>query len=190
MTHLNDKVLILNKSWIPIRVKTVKESIKVIYRLRASIVNPIDYSVYNWLEWTKLDVKDGENFIQTSRNRIKVPEVVVLGQYNKIPHYNVRLSKKNIFVRDLQRCQYSGKVLSRKDADIDHVVPKSKGGKTTWDNLVVCSKQINREKANKSVKEAGLELLRKPYKPQYHPIITDPNEEYPKSWEKFIKIRV
>lgn len=186
MTFLTKPVLVLNKLWTPIRVITVKRAFKLVFSERASIVLPDDYSVYNWEEWSKIAVPATEDGIQTTRNRIKIPEVIVLLRYDKIHQKGVRLTKKNIFLRDKYICQYTGKQMKGSEADIDHVVPKSKGGKSTWDNLVVCSKEINRLKRDRTPEEAGLTLIKQPAKPSYEKLMVDPKMDIPESWRKFI----
>ena len=183
---LNKYVLILNKSWIPIRIKNVKTAIKLVFNKRACFVDPVDYSVYNWQEWFSIDIKD-EEYIHCSHNKkMKIPEWVILTKYNQIPNYNVKLTKRNIFIRDKYKCQYSGKTVDLKEGDIDHIIPKSRGGKTEWNNLVVCSKDINRAKSNRTPEEAQLELLKKPIKPKFQNLFLDPNKKYPKSFYKLL----
>ena len=187
MKSLENPVLVLNKNWIAIRVKDVKTAIKLVFRERSHFVDPGDYSVYNWEEWLLTDIKEGEEYIQcTHDRRVKIPEIVILNNYDKVPSYDLRLSKRNIFIRDQFKCQYTGKVIDTKEADIDHVIPRSKGGKTTWDNLVVASKKVNRKKSNRTPEEAGLKLIKKPHKPRYNSVFIDPRKKYPESWNKFI----
>lgn len=186
MSSLKRPVLVLNKVWIPIRVITVKRALKLLFADRASTILADDYSVYNWAAWAAKDAKDDEPGIQTAYRRIRVPEVIVLLRYDKVHRKNIRLTKKNIYIRDRYKCQYTGKQMSHKDADIDHVVPRSHGGKNSWDNLVVCSRAINREKGDRTPEEAGLKLIKKPTKPNSDQILIDPKMDIPSSWEKFI----
>jgi len=178
--NIKKPVLILNKGWIAIRVKTVKDAIKLVFREKALFVDVNDYSVYNWEKWILLPIKEQNKIIQTTRNCIRRPEVVVLTDYSKIPNYNVKLTRKNLFVRDNFTCQYTGKEVNFDNADIDHVIPLSKGGKNTWNNLVVSSIKINRKKGNRTNGEAGLKLLKKPEKPKYTSIMIDPRIKYQK----------
>jgi 5-methylcytosine-specific restriction endonuclease McrA len=98
----------------------------------------------------------------------------------------MKLTKRNIFLRDNFTCQYTGKTVSTKNADIDHVIPKAQGGRTSWENLVVCSKDVNRKKADRTPQEAGLRLLKRPCKPEPQVIYIDPRMDMPPSWKKFI----
>lgn len=187
MTFLNDNVLVLNKNWIAIRIRTVKEVIKLLCRIeRASIVDINDYSVYSWKKWVNVKVTINDKFIKTSRKKIKVPEVIILNKYDKFTISGLNLTKKNLLIRDNYSCQYTGKKLNEKTADIDHVIPKSRGGKSDWTNLVVSDKKINREKANKTPEEAGFKLLNKPVKPKGRILLIDPKITILNSWKKFI----
>ena len=104
---------------------------------------------------------------------------------------SIKLTKRNIYIRDKYRCQYTGKQLKFNEANIDHVVPKAKGGKNTWDNLVVCSKDINSIKGDKTNEEAGLKLIKKPTKPSTDSPykLFDTRFNMPESWSKFIKVK-
>jgi 5-methylcytosine-specific restriction endonuclease McrA len=186
MGVLNKLVLILNKNWIAIRVKNVRIAILLTSRERACIVDPLDYNVYKWEEWIKLKVKEKEEYISTTSFNIRIPEIIILTQYGKVPDYDVRLTKKNISIRDQYKCQYTGEKLNPKDADIDHIVPKSKGGKTSWDNLVFTSKKLNRKKGNKHLRETGLKLVKKPKKPKARTLLLNSMKKMPETWTKFL----
>jgi len=187
MSSLSRPVLVLNKMWIPIRIVSVKRCLKLVFADKASMVDPSDYSVYDWENWAELDSSMDKYSIQTTSSKIKVPEVVILLKYDKVHRKNMRLTKKNIYIRDKYRCQYSGKQIGYKDADIDHIIPRSKGGRNSWDNMVVCAKNINKIKADRTPEEAGLTLIKKPIKPSSGCLLIDPKLDTPVSWNKFIK---
>jgi len=187
MSVLDNPVLVLNKNWYPIRVKNVKSAIQIVSRMRAVFIDPSDYSLYTWKEWLQFIPKEDELGILTPNTRVRVPEVVLLTAYGKIPDKAPRLTRKHIFIRDNYKCQYTGEDVNMKNADIDHIIPSSRGGKNNWGNLVVCSKTVNRKKGNKTPEEAGLELIRKPMKPTGSHLMIDPKMERPESWSNFIK---
>lgn len=189
MDKLKKPVLVLNKVWVPIRVIPAIRAFTLLFAGKASVVDVSNYAVFTWDEWSKLIPSEDELVILTSNADIKLPEVIVLSNYDKIPKKGMKLTKRNIFLRDGFTCQYSGEKVNTKNADIDHVIPKSRGGRTSWDNLVVCSKPINRKKGDKTPKEAGLKLLKSPCKPEPQVIYIDPRMDMPKSWEKFIAKR-
>jgi 5-methylcytosine-specific restriction endonuclease McrA len=185
-SKLSEQVLVLNKNWLAIRVRNAKKAIMLLSRDRACVVDTNDYSIYKWDDWINLPCEEGEG-ISTTRGEIKVPSVILLTVYGKIPKSAPRLTKKNLFIRDGYTCQYTGKKVSTKDADIDHIIPSSRNGKNSWDNMVVCSKKVNRMKADKTLVEAGLKLIKKPKKPSGTNLMLDPRIEIPEAWSKFIK---
>ena len=186
MSSLNRLVLVLNKMWIPIRIASVKRCLKLIFANKASIVDPSDYAVYSWDNWIEMDSSTDKYVISTTSKDLKVPEVIVLLKYDKVYIKDLKLTKKNLYIRDKYRCQYTGKQVSYEEADIDHVIPRSKGGKNSWENMVVCSKEVNRQKANRTPDEAGFKLIRKPAKPSNKRLLIDPKMNIPSSWTKFI----
>jgi len=191
MSSLDMPVLVLNKIWIPIRVASVKRCLKLIFSNKASLVDPSDYSVYRWEKWLSLDTTGDDHVIFTTRDSIKVPEVIVLLNYDKIYTKDLRLTKKNIYIRDKYKCQYTGKQLNFDETNIDHIIPRSRGGMNTWENMVVCTKEINSLKGDKTPEEAGLKLITQPIKPSAngpHNLI-DPKFKIPESWSRFVKIK-
>jgi hypothetical protein len=187
MKLIDRPVLVLNKSWIPIRIITVKRACTLVFAEKASIILPSDYSLYNWNNWLNFELGEGEIGIEMVHGKMKLPEVIVLLKFNKANLSGVKLTKRNLYIRDSNVCQYSGKKISSKNADIDHILPKSRGGKTSWENMVVCSKEINRLKGNKTPEEAGLKLIKKPEKPIYTKIMLDPKLNVPSSWTNFLQ---
>lgn len=191
---LNSGVLVLNKSWMPIRVQNLRRAISKVTNNRAKFVDPETFLLYSWEEWLKsfaIPNKDTENLdyeiIRSKNFSFKKPFVAVCTKYNKIPNTHLKLTKRNLLIRDHFKCMYSGEKLSYKTATVDHVVPKSKGGKTTWDNLVICSFEVNIKKANRTPEEAGLKLLKIPKKPQWSPVYEMIHKSRSKYWGKFIK---
>jgi len=187
MSALNKPVLVLNKVWLPIRVITALRAFKLIFAGKASAVDSETYYVYNWKKWTEQPVSESDDSVSTVNFLIKVPEVIVLSKYDKVFKKKAKLTKRNIYIRDGYKCQYSGKQVRNTEADIDHVVPRSQGGKNTWENMVVCSKELNRKKGNKRPEEVGLQLIRKPMKPDESKLLIDPKIKRPASWDKFIR---
>ena len=184
-----NKVLILNKGWNAIKARSVLEGIKLVFRDRACIVDTETYELYDWLGWVQLPIKEGEEFITSSSSDIRIPEVIVLTDYNKVPNFDIRLTKRNIYLRDKGVCQYTGEKLGKHDYDVDHIQPKSRGGKNSWPNMVLCDKKVNRKKADRTPEEAGLKLIRKPFKPKTSTIMIEPGYKEPESWSKFLKRR-
>lgn len=188
MSTLNKPIMVLNKNWMSIRIIPAYRAITLVFAGKASAVDTEDWSVYNWEKWSERGLSEKSyGFITTSSCDIELPEIIVLSTYDKVFRKDVRLTKRNIYIRDGYRCQYTGKKLKETDADIDHVKPRSKGGANDWGNMVVCTKEINRMKADRTPEQAGLKLIRKPKKPNTDRMLIDPKIKVPESWNKFVK---
>lgn len=180
--------MVLNKSWMPIRIVPAYRAITLVFAGKASAIDINDWSVYNWERWSERGLSENPyGTLCTSSCDIELPEIIVLSTYNKVFRKDVRLTKRNIYIRDGYRCQYTGKKIKESEADIDHVKPRSKGGTNSWGNMVVCTKEINRIKADRTPEQAGLKLIRKPKKPDTDRMLIDPKIKVPESWAKFIK---
>ena len=188
MSSLNKGVLVLNKMWLPIRVIPAIRAITLVFAGKASAIDVRDWSAYSWEHWVKRDVSENPyGVITTSQSDIEIPDIIVLSKYDKVFRKEVRLTKRNIKIRDENKCQYTGKTMKESEMDVDHITPRSQGGKNEWSNMVLCSKEINRTKANRTPEQAGLKLIRKPVKPRSDKLLFDPKIKIRESWSKFIK---
>lgn len=128
-------------------------------------------------------------YVRTAHDQIQLPSVVAHLEYIP-PPAEAKFTKFNIFLRDEFRCQYTGEKHPPKDLTFDHVIPRSRGGKTTWDNIVTAYRPINEMKDDKTPKEAGLQLLKKPHRPTYHELLNKGRKYPPKylheSWEDYL----
>ena len=193
---LSIPTLVLNKQWDVVRVSTVEQAIVKACSGRAKLIAPESMYAYTWDDWLdNFSLPVGEapedwdfdfKMIKTPKLQVRAPRVMVFEGYKKYPKIKVRLSRKNVFIRDNFICLYSGKKLSFKDATIDHVIPVDQGGKTTWNNLVTCDKHVNVKKANKTPQEAGLKLIKEPKEPAWHPRYSRYVNDCPEDWNKFI----
>jgi len=183
--------LVLNKGWTPISIMPVKKAITKVMSDLARIVDPNDYQLYAFEDWMMLPVAEGDLFIPTSNSKVRVPEIIVLQEYEKLPLREVKLTRRNLLIRDNYTCQYTGKRINMDTATMDHVVPRSRGGGSTWENLVMCCLDINSKKADRTPDEAGLKLLKKPERPKWSPVYARfarlASSTIPSSWSKFIK---
>jgi 5-methylcytosine-specific restriction endonuclease McrA len=123
-----------------------------------------------WDEWIALPVRPQDNSVQTVRGAIRVPTVIVAVNFAKVPKKRPKLCAKTIRERDGNRCQYTGEVLKPDEGSLDHVVPRSRGGKDAWENLVWSSKDVNSRKGNRLPHEVGLKLLSVPHAPKELPV--------------------
>jgi hypothetical protein len=122
--------------------------------------------VRNFSDWMDLDVRDLDDYVMTVRGPIRMPTIVVCATFGKMLSNRVIFpTNRNIFKRDNYTCAYTGKKLQKSELSVDHILPKSRGGKNTWENLVTCDKTVNCEKADRTPDEAGLKLQIKPKKP-------------------------
>jgi 5-methylcytosine-specific restriction endonuclease McrA len=185
---LSSGVLVLNKSWIAVQIATARRAISLIYQGLARVIDVHDeYKTYNFESWCDLSAAETEEVVQSVSFKIKIPEIIVLTMYNDLPRREVILSRKNIFERDKNTCQYCSKKCSREDLTIDHVIPRSRGGKNMWDNLVIACYPCNTRKSNRLPSEAGMSLLRTPKRPNWIPHIGVQFSQVKRlSWQKFV----
>lgn len=155
-------VLVLNKNWHPLNVVTSFSALKLVYTNVAASICIETMTPHNWREWTQMNLNDSYQSINTPQATIKIPKVILLLKTVELPLLTPKLTSNNIYIRDNFMCQYTGKKLSCKERSIDHIIPKSRGGKTTWSNCVLCHKDVNLKKGNKTPKEAGLVLINTP----------------------------
>jgi 5-methylcytosine-specific restriction endonuclease McrA len=182
-------VLVLNRSWQPIHTKTVAEAICM---LATDVATALDIDGQNmqavkWTDWMKLPVRETDCAVHTSKMAIRVPTVIVLCNYAKVPKKRPKLSSKTIWERDNGICQYTGRKLSPEEANIDHVLPRSKGGATSWENCVLADKKVNSRKADRLPQEAGLKLSRAPQAPKELPVsLFIRNKHGVQDWNHFL----
>lgn len=186
MSTLNNPVLTLNRLWQAVNVSTVARAITLLWNESAKVVDPDTYQLYTWEDWAELEPKDGELFIQAIRQRIRIPEVVVLTAYDKLPTSAVTFSRRNVFKRDHWQCQYCGKQPNHDEITIDHITPRSRGGESNWTNCVLACMDCNTKKANMSLSEVtGMKLRKAPVKPNWRPMYARHHLRC-ESWSKFV----
>lgn len=182
---LSRPTLILNRNWQPVGVQSVARTLVKLWNGSARVVDPNSYQLYEWSDWARLAPDDGEPFIQTPHFRLRVPEVITLTHYDRLPSRTVAFSRRNIFKRDSFTCQYCQHKPGSEELTIDHVLPKSRGGATTWENCVVACIDCNARKANRTPDEARMPLRRKPTQPRWKPFYASHGARID-SWAKFI----
>lgn len=185
-------VLVLNSGWVPIGVKRLKEAITAVYDNSEwqllhieKIQEELSIHPVSWEEWLQLDASDQSNHIKTLRGNIKIPTVIISKNYSKVHFRKFKPNKTGIYVRDKGTCQYTGKKLTKTNCSIDHLIPKSRGGTNTWDNMVLCDKTINNKKGSKLPEEFNIKVKNKPKEPPVVPaaqLITTRHSD----WEYFI----
>ena len=169
-TLLNTKVLMLNRSYLPIHVTSVRRAFALLYQGLARAVNE-QYQTFDFDSWSDLSVSVHDESIGLVNRAIRVPRVILLVSYDRIPKRQVRFSRFNIYARDNCTCQYCGKKFPRQELNLDHVVPRSRGGTSTWENVVCSCQNCNWRKGGRTPAEAKLTLLRTPFKPKWTPFM-------------------
>ena len=182
---LNRPTLVLNRSWQPVNVATVARALVLLWNESAQVVDPLDYQLYDWDDWANLKPTDGDAYIQAIKLRLRVPEVIVLAEYDRLPSAAVSFSRRNIFKRDGWACQYCSVQPGGSELTIDHVVPRSQGGQSTWENCVLACVECNKRKADRTPKQARMKLLSEPRRPRWTPIYARQSLRIA-SWSKFI----
>jgi 5-methylcytosine-specific restriction endonuclease McrA len=170
---INSSVLVLNRSFQPVHVTTVKRAFTLLYLGVARALDR-EMSMFDFETWTALTIAAGDDVIHTSSRQIKVPRVIVLQLYDRIPRTKVRFSRLNIYARDNNTCQYCGRHLPRAQLNLDHIVPRAQGGRTTWENVCCCCVQCNLRKGARTPEQAGMVLTRAATRPRWTPVFRTP----------------
>lgn len=160
-------VLVLTRTFLPVMITTVKGAMVLLCTDRAKVVdeNYQTYTLDEWLIHTNQEALIDEQLIRTVNKAIEIPNVLQLVDMNNPPKYQVKFSYLNILTRDDYKCQYCGKYFEKRDLTVDHVHPRSKGGKSTWENCVAACFPCNTKKADKTLQQAHLRLPKQPRKP-------------------------
>jgi 5-methylcytosine-specific restriction endonuclease McrA len=182
---LSRPTLVLNRNWQPVRVASVARALVMLYSGTARAVDPDTFQMYTWDDWAALTPDDDEPFIRGVAFTMKAPEVITLTDFDKVPGSKVTFSRRNLFKRDRCTCQYCGAQPGPEELTIDHVVPRSRGGGSTWENCVLACVDCNRKKADRSLAEVGLRLKHTPKRPKWNPIFAHADARID-SWRKFI----
>ena len=165
-------VLVLNRNWQAINVRTPADAF---CQMATDVATGLDIDEetmipIKWNEWLKLPIRDRDNAVNTCRGPVRVPTVIVLAKFDKVPKHRPSFSARSIWARDAGRCQYTGRHLGPNEGNIDHVVPRSRGGVSSWENCVLSHRDINSRKGDRLPHEAGLKLLRPPSQPKEIPV--------------------
>jgi 5-methylcytosine-specific restriction endonuclease McrA len=184
---LGEPTLVLNRSWLAITTTTVRRALSLLFQDSAHVICPRTYEIHDFLSWAALEV-NGDPFIRTVRRPLRLPEVIVLRRYDALPSRTVAFSRKNLYRRDAFTCQYCGDRPGGEELTIDHVIPRSRGGRTSWENCVLACVECNKRKANRPPEEAGMHLVRQPSAPQWSwDVELGPSRR--DSWERFLPKR-
>lgn len=182
---LDRSALVLNRSWMPVHVTTVRRALCMMVRDVARVVAPDTLAVYTFSDWVQLMDPPTRDYVRSPSIRIPVPEVVVLKGYDRVPCHEAPFTRRNLFLRDDFTCQYCGRKGSPDRLSIDHVTPRSRGGRTTWENCVLACVSCNARKADRALKDSGLRLMRQPTRPRWTPYLNLRPSQQLDSWRRF-----
>jgi 5-methylcytosine-specific restriction endonuclease McrA len=184
-------VLVLNRNWQAINIRTPAEAF---CQMATGVATALEIEGENhirpvpWEEWIQLPIREQDQPVHTVRGPIRMPTVIVLANFARVPKKRPKLSAKTIRERDGNRCQYTGHLLKPEEGSIDHVVPRLRGGQDAWENCVWASKAINSRKGNRLPHEAGLRLLRAPKRVHEMPVTAlIRNAQGIQDWEPFLQ---
>lgn len=186
---LERPALVLNRAWVPIQVTTVREAIGLVAKGSALVVEPETFRSHDLKSWDDASrakqALDGA-VVRSARLALLPPEVIVLTAYSGRGERSVIFSRKNLYKRDRTTCQYCGAQPGPEELTIDHVLPRSKGGASSWENCVLACVPCNRRKADRSPEQAGLRLRKAPRKPSWKSLTHVPARERRESWSAFL----
>jgi len=166
-------VLVLNRNWQAINTRTPAEAF---CQMASDVATGLDIQGVDWMvptkweDWKKLPVREDDASIGTASGRIRVPTVIVVSNFARVPMKRPKFNSRNLWERDGGRCQYTGRQLRPGEGNIDHVIPRSRGGSTCWENCVLAAADVNSQKGNRTPEEAGLRLQKAPYAPRELPV--------------------
>lgn len=193
---LSASVLVLNRSYMAIHVINVRRAFGLVLRDLAEVIHIeagqyANYDFQSWREISELRAQFKEpedDWVRSVNFEIQVPRVIRLLFYDRLPRQKLRLNRRNIFARDGNRCQYCGKTFPSSELSFDHVIPRSRGGETTWENIVCACVACNVRKGGRTPKEAGIRLIRPPVRPKHSPLLAIKlgNPKY-ESWKAFVE---
>ncbi|MBE3070886.1 MAG: HNH endonuclease [Planctomycetes bacterium] len=192
---LDASVLVLNRLFMAVRVVRARHAFVLLWKQIAEVVSVEDetFNTYDFSSWTEVSQyrrqfqPESHDWVKTVRFEIAVPRVIRLLTYDRLPKTRVRLNRRNLFARDANRCQYCGRRFRTTELSIDHVLPRSRGGRTLWTNVVCACMKCNVRKGGRTPDEAHMKLICEPKQPRVSPVISlhAGNEKY-RSWKQFL----
>ena len=193
---LEASVLVLNKMFMAVHVIAVRRAFILLCKDLAEVVSLEDgqFATYNFETWREVSEfrakhfrQEEDDWVRTANAEIQVPRVIRLTSYEKIPKHTVKFNRRNIFARDNNQCQYCGKRYAMSELSLDHIVPRSQGGESTWENVVCSCIDCNVRKGGRTPKQAHMGLIRRPEKPKRSPMLNLKlsSKKY-QSWKTFL----
>lgn len=197
VSALNSSVLVLNRFFMAVHVISARRAFVLLCKRTAEVVHVFDndqYDSFDFEGWREVSQyrelfvdSDNHDWVHTVSFEVRVPRVIRVLGYEKLPRQQVRFNRRNLFARDENRCQYCGRRFSTTELSLDHVVPRSHGGPTTWSNVVCACTSCNKHKGGRTPRQARMKLVRPPAAPRRCPVIRLKlrSEKY-RSWKAFL----
>lgn len=193
---LDASVLVLNKLFMAIHIISVRRAVCLLCKDLAEVVHLEDgqFNTYDFATWREVSEyrakqfrQEDDDWIRTVSSEIQVPRVIRLTGYEKLPKQTVKFNRRNIFARDNNQCQYCGRKFPTSELSLDHVIPRSQHGGSTWENVVCACVDCNVRKGGRTPKQAHMSLIRKPEKPKRSPLLNlkMTHRKY-QSWKTFL----
>ncbi len=194
-TALSSSVLVLNRFYMAVHVINVRRAVGLLFRELAEVIHFEEgqYGNYNFETWLEISTMQAaskqqhDDWIRSVNFELRAPRVIRLLSYDKVPRQTLRFNRRNLFARDGNQCQYCGKLFPTSELSLDHVLPRSRGGETNWDNVVCACVACNVRKGGRTPHEAHMKLIRHPLKPKRSPLLSVKldNPKY-ESWKTFV----
>lgn len=196
VSPLDASVLVLNRLFMAIQVVSVKRAFNLLCKEAAEVVHPEDgqFITYDFKSWREVSEFRSRNFkqadddwVRTVSTEIQVPRVIRLTGFDRLPRQAIKFNRRNIFARDGNICQYCGKRFPTSELSLDHVLPRSQGGGSSWENIVCACVACNVRKGGRTPRQANMALIRRPEKPKRSPMLNQKltNSKY-ESWKTFL----
>jgi len=185
-------VLILNRLWQAVHIVCAKRALSLLFsdHARALHINDDGLQVWpaeQWLDFSENAPANEGIFVHTVHRPVRVPKVLLLNEYSDLPLKEVHLNRQSIFERDGHQCQYCGKICRSNELNLDHVIPKERGGMLSWDNIVTSCIKCNTHKSNRTPKEANMRLMKKPRQPKSRPFVAYiMGQQIDEEWKHFL----
>jgi 5-methylcytosine-specific restriction endonuclease McrA len=166
---LDSQVLVLNRVFQAVQVTSVRKAFSLFYKGHVKAVLP-DYTTYEFENWCDIPVQPQDEVVLTPSMAIRVPRVIALKDFDRLPRQDVKFSRHNIYLRDGNRCQYCGHKFS------------------SWENVVCACLTCNVKKGNRTPQEASLRLIVAPRKPRWHPVGQFGSSRLHPAWRHFLDV--
>lgn len=189
---LERPVLVLNRLWQPVHTCSVKRALRLLCLGHAQVVQTEGEARYqthdmsSWAQYTQSGTSVAADVVHSVKLALRVPKIIVLAIYDRIPRKEVKFTRQNVFLRDKHTCQYCAQVFPEAKLNLDHVIPRGKGGQTTWQNIVTSCVPCNTRKADRLPAQVNMKLLKEPKVPRWRPLFGLKEQSSDLAWEEFV----